>query len=216
VKPATTRLVITPAEYDSVEEKTLVRDSYTTWKVGKGLPGSTGETRLSDTGEILCLVRVPAEYATTNRQVLRSPEQREEVAVPAETQTVERQVVDVPAHVERREIPAEYQTVTVTRLRTAETTRSEVVPATYQTIEKKRVISAAHLEWYQIICEVNATPDLVLRVQQALKDRGFYNGPINGELDDDTGAAIVAYQNQNNLAAGQLTIETVNSLGVAQ
>jgi hypothetical protein len=216
VKPATSRLVITPAEYETVTEQVMVRDSYTTWKVGRGLPGSTGETRMSDTGEILCLVRVPAEYATVTKQVLKTAEHREVEQIPAETQTITRQVVDVPAHVEKREIPAEYSTVTLTRIVTPESTREETIPATYKTVEKTRVVSASHLEWYQILCEVNTTSDMIGRVQSALQTRGFYSGPINGLLDDATGVAIVNFQKANNLASGQLTLETVNALGVSR
>jgi len=53
------------------------------------------------------------------------------------------------------------------------------------------------------------------RVQQALKDQGFYYGLVNGEKDADTTAAIRRYQIRNGLQiTGELNEETLRSLGV--
>ena len=56
---------------------------------------------------------------------------------------------------------------------------------------------------------------LVERVQQALKDQGFYYGEISGEMNVNLTAAIRRYQIRNGLqVSGELNSETLQSLGV--
>lgn len=56
---------------------------------------------------------------------------------------------------------------------------------------------------------------LVERVQQALKDQGFYYGEISGEMNANVTAAIRRYQIRNGLqVSGELNSETLHSLGV--
>jgi peptidoglycan hydrolase-like protein with peptidoglycan-binding domain len=56
---------------------------------------------------------------------------------------------------------------------------------------------------------------LVERVQQALKDQGFYYGEITGETNTNLTAAIRRYQIRNGLqVSGELNSETLKSLGI--
>ena len=56
---------------------------------------------------------------------------------------------------------------------------------------------------------------LVERVQQVLKDQGFYYGEISGEMNANLTAAIRRYQIRNGLqVSGELNSETLQSLGV--
>ncbi len=51
--------------------------------------------------------------------------------------------------------------------------------------------------------------------QQTLKDQGFYNGPIDGQKNEQTVAAIRRYQIRNGLAVtGELDVDTQRALGV--
>jgi len=59
------------------------------------------QTKQLNTGEILCLVAVPAQFETVSRQVIVTPATVRRVAVPAQTRTVQRRVVSVPAQVRR-------------------------------------------------------------------------------------------------------------------
>ena len=55
--------------------------------------------------------------------------------------------------------------------------------------------------------------DATAKVQQALKDQGFYYGPVNGEKTPDTSAAIRRYQIRSGLQiTGELNDETLQSL----
>jgi peptidoglycan hydrolase-like protein with peptidoglycan-binding domain len=56
---------------------------------------------------------------------------------------------------------------------------------------------------------------LVERVQQTLKDQGFYYGEITGEMNANLTAAIRRYQIRNGLqVSGELSSETLQSLGI--
>src|SRR4029077_14637709 len=56
---------------------------------------------------------------------------------------------------------------------------------------------------------------LVERVQQALKDQGFYYGEVSGEKNANLTAAIRRYQIRNGLqVSGELNSETLQSLGI--
>jgi peptidoglycan hydrolase-like protein with peptidoglycan-binding domain len=56
---------------------------------------------------------------------------------------------------------------------------------------------------------------LVERVQQALKDQGFYYGEVTGEMNANVTAAIRRYQIRNGLqVSGELNGETLQSLGI--
>lgn len=58
--------------------------------------------------------------------------------------------------------------------------------------------------------------DTVSRVQQALKDQGFYYGDVTGEKNVETMAAIRRYQIRKGLnVTGELDKETLSSLGSA-
>ena len=62
-------------------------------------------------------------------------------------------------------------------------------------------------------------PAFVKKVQQALKDKGVYSGPIDGKYGPLTRDAIRAFQQKNNLtvtADKALDDETIRALGVNQ
>jgi len=63
----------------------------------------------------------------------------------------------------------------------------------------------------------SATPSSedVKKVQQALKDKGYYAGPVDGALGEQTRAAVRKLQKDNDLpATGRLDDETLDRLGV--
>ena len=56
---------------------------------------------------------------------------------------------------------------------------------------------------------------MIERVQQALKDQGFYYGEITGDTNANLAAAIRRYQIRNGLdVSGELNSETIRSLGI--
>ena len=219
VEPARVELKTIPARYETRTERVLVRESYTKWVQGQGIIGQTLEggtvtdIRGTPTGEIMCLIEVPAEYNTVETQVLVSPARTERVQIPAVTRTVTKRVIDTPATTRVVPIPPTYDTVRVRREVAPASERRIPVPATYKTVTKQRKVSEEKLVWREVLCETNTTPDVIRRVQSALRREG-YDVTVDGVLGPSTMRAIEAYQRRENLGTGGLTMATVRSLGV--
>jgi hypothetical protein len=63
----------------------------------------------------------------------------------------------------------------------------------------------------------SVTPDqVVVNIQVALRDQGYYAGPIDGEMGPQTRAALAAFQADNGLAVTSAVDQpTLETLGVA-
>ncbi len=210
VKEASSKLIEEPAVYETEYEKVLVRDAYTTWKKGRGPIEKIDDA----TGEIMCLVEVPAEYKNVAKRVLVKPAGVRKVAIPAEYKVVRKRVVVESAKTATEVVPAEYKTIRVRKMVKDASEQQFDIPAEYRTIKERQLVSEGELEWRPILCETNTTKDVVKRLQVALKDDGFDPGPIDGIVGRQTMAAVKAYQRKNGLAVGQLTLETLKKLGV--
>ncbi len=123
VSEPTEKVVTVPAQYKTVTEKVLVKPAYTTWKVSECSGGACQveqfervrgvKERLDRaTGEVMCLVEVPAQYRTVTKRVMVSPPTTKRVAVPAEYKTVTVRKMVQPPQERTVEIPAQYKTVT--------------------------------------------------------------------------------------------------------
>jgi hypothetical protein len=187
VKDASTRLEEVPAQYEWVEEKILIREAHTEWKKGRGLIEKVDDT----TGEIMCLVEVPAEYKTVKKRVMKSGPSTRTVEVPAVYETVKVKRLVKPAEEKRIQIPAEYSEVT-----------------------KWRKTSEGHMAWKPVLCETNMTRTSISKIQVALRDSGHNPGPIDGIIGPQTSAAIRSFQKAKGLSVGGLTYETIEKLGV--
>lgn len=120
VIPASKQVVEIPAEYEYVEEKVLVEEAKTVWKKGQ----NPAQKLSGSTGEIMCLVKVPAKYKTIKKLVVKSP-----------------------AKTEIQEVPAEVKTLAVQKLLAEPTVKTTLVPAVHKTIEKKVPDTAASFMW---------------------------------------------------------------------
>ncbi|HIC66042.1 MAG TPA: hypothetical protein EYO87_08600, partial [Paracoccus sp.] len=120
VIPAVKQVVEIPAEYEYVEEKILVEEAKTVWKKGQ----NPAQKISGATGDIMCLVNVPAKYKSIKKLVVKSP-----------------------ARTEVQEIPAEIQTLAIQKVVQPATVQYTPVPATYITIEKKVPDTAASFMW---------------------------------------------------------------------
>lgn len=222
VEPEREEKVVVPANYETYTEQVLVRDAYTTWKPGAGLYGRvTNEngvipngTDAVATGELLCMVQVPAQYDTVTRTRLVSAETTDVRVIPAVTRSVTKQVVVTPAQVIEETVPAVYDTVTVQKLVTAATEERIEIPATYKTVEKRVITGGGGLEWREVLCDTNTTSSKIREIQTALTAAGF-NAPADGQFGPATLTAMEAYQRSNGLPVGYLTVSTAERLGVS-
>lgn len=210
VKEASVELVTDPPVYATEQEQVLVKPAYTTWKKGRGPIEKIDEA----TGEIMCLVTVPAEYKTVTRQVLQTPATARQISIPAEYKTVRKRVMIAPPKTRTVAIPAEFQTVRVNKLVTPAREQRIAIPAEYQSVTKRQMVEDGRMEWQSILCETNVNEDVVTRLQRALQTNGHSPGPIDGVIGRQTMAAVTAYQRERGLPSGQLTMETLKALDV--
>lgn len=123
VREASTKLVNVPAEYGVQTEQVIDKPAHTVWKKGTGPIQRIDEA----TGEIMCLVDVPARYKTISRRVL---------VTPATTRTVE--------------IPAEYKTVKVRQQVAAASEQRTPIQAVYSDVNRKIVDQDGRFVWHEI------------------------------------------------------------------
>ena len=215
VKPAVTRKKPVPAVFDKVEETILIEPARTEWRLGSEIETSGSvalasasqtierfgdfkvlDTRIESTGELMCLVEIPAKYETITKEVLVSaattvievvepavtetvtktvlvtPATTREVLIPAEYDTIEVTRLVEPAREEPKTIPAEYRTVSVTEL--VEPAREEpvTIPAEYETVTSTRQVREETFDWRPVLCKVNMTRENVSALQIALNETG--------------------------------------------
>ncbi len=180
-------LEVVPAKYEWIEEQVLVREAHTEWKKGHGLVEKIDDV----TGDIICLVEIPAQYKTVKKKILVEPATVTEVV-----------------------IPAEYTTIKVRTLVSPPQTSSILVPAEYQAVTRTIKASEGKMEWKRVLCETNLNSDVVFKIQQALSTAGHDPGQIDGAFGPRTHDAIKSYQEEQELATGGLTYETIRSLGI--
>lgn len=155
VKEASKKIVAVPATYDYVEEKILVEAEKTIWKKGSGLIEKVDNT----TGEIMCLVTVPAVYKTVRKKIVKTP---------ATTKIIE--------------VPAVYKTIEVNKVLTIAAIQKTPVNEVYNTISKTEKVADAKFQWKRVgekikgikytghqVCLVS-TPDVYKTIHRKVVD----------------------------------------------
>ena len=130
VKPAGKEIVEVPAVYSEVKEEVLVEAEKTVWKKGQ----NPAQKLSGATGEIMCLVKIPAKYKTITKRVLQTPATTKLVDIPAETKVIE--VQKLVSDTQVKNIP---------------------MPALYETIEKTQLENDAKFSWHNAKEDVDAT-----------------------------------------------------------
>lgn len=182
--------------------------------------------RVIDTKATFEIRDVPAQFETVEEQVLIREGTTvyksipavyktvaEEVEIePGLTKTVMKQVLVEPAQVFEDYIEPEYETVEVQRLVAPARQERVEIPATYKTVER-RVAKGGQAEWVPILCESNASPQKISQIQTALNDAG-HPLVVDGKFGPKTFAAMKAFQAEQGLPVGVLTLSTIERLGV--
>ncbi|MEM7256941.1 MAG: peptidoglycan-binding domain-containing protein [Pseudomonadota bacterium] len=210
VKPATTRLQQVAAVYGTETTRVLEKPAHTVWKKG------TGPIQKIDaqSGEIMCLVEIPASYKTIQKRVLKTPATTKTINIPAEYKTVEKRVVATPATTRKITVPAQYKTISTTEVASAAQERRIKIPARYQDVTSQKLVSEGSMQWREILCETNMTSSRIMGIQKALKAAGYNPGNIDGNIGADTMRAVNAYQRAKGLPVDKyLNMATVRALG---
>jgi len=123
VKPASKKTITVPATYGFTEEKVLVEKEKTVWKKG------TNPAQKLDgaTGEIMCLVKVPAKYKTIRKKIVKTPATTKIVEIPAASKTIR-----------VKKLVAEAKTETIT------------IPEVKTTVQKKVLDTKPEFSWVKV------------------------------------------------------------------
>jgi len=188
ISAAKTEKITIPEVKSSIQKKVLDTKSSFSWiKVGDDV-----ERGLGYTGHEICLV-----------------------ASKAKSQKITKTVLDVPASTKEIIIDPTYKVVKVKKLVEKAQEIKTPIEAVYKTIQKTEKTSNAFQSWKRILCQTNMNQDVILKIQNALKDKGYNPGKIDGVLGRDTRVALDKYQRDNSLATGGITYETLKALSVA-
>jgi hypothetical protein len=187
------------AQFKEVEKKILVRPAYHKIEV------------------------IPAKYETKQEKIIIAPARAVwtykngiycKVEVPAEYVTIERKVLVQPPQCKRVLVPAEYKVIKVKELVKDASCNKKPLPPKYDVVKKTFMVKGPEVIWDAVLCDINLKPEQIKEIQAKLQELGYYHGPINGQLDEATMAAVVKFQVDNNLPAGNISIETLEKMGL--
>lgn len=169
----------------------------------------TDRVQVSEEQQVLDRI-IPAQYRVETEQILVKPARQYWKAGHGPITKKDEVTGEIMCLVEE---PAEYKTIEKRILVEPEKPQYKTVPAQFETVTTKEVVQGERWEWRRILCETNMGSDSILRIQQALRAKG-YNLVIDGRLGDETLKALSDYQTKNGLATRGITYETLESLGV--
>ncbi len=155
---------------------------------------------------------IPAQYEVRQEKILVSPGRQYWKAGRGPVEQVNQLTGEIMCLIEE---PPVYQTIEKRILVAPEMPEYKTQPAAFETITRSRVVQPERTEWRRILCETNVTPDVVTNIQQALLNRGYNVGAVDGQFNKQTLGAINQYQVNNGLATRGITHETLSSLGVS-
>ena len=107
------------------------------------------------------------------------------------------------------EVPASFERISIVT-DTSSTDEYQILD-----FEKKRLSKAGgYTEWREVVCEKYKTVNFMESVQNALIDRGYYGGSVNGIMNAASKDALIKFQKDNGFPVGQLDVESLTALGV--
>ena len=114
--------------------------------------------------------------------------------------------------------PAVIETVTEQVIVQPATVRSDgsvETPAIFRTVTRQAILRERREVEFETPCQDVLTPQFIASVQRALVARGYYRGPITGQIDRATSAAIGQFQTaEGDVATDLLTLRTARTLGL--
>lgn len=210
VKPAFQKLEAVPAQFDVVSEQVIDKPAHVVWERGRGLIEKVNFA----TGEIVCLKEIPATYKTVTKRILKNPATTRTIEVPAEYKIVKKRLMKTPPIAKPVEIPEETTVQNVLQKVEPATVKRTPIPEEFQTFTKRIRVSEEKMAWKPVLCETNTTPQVLRQLQHSLKEKGFNPGPIDGTIGASTMKAILAFQKDQGLSIGGLTMDTFRALKV--
>lgn len=88
-------------------------------------------------------------------------------------------------------------------------------PALYETRTRQVIVEDRKEQQFDALCEAELTPAFITDLQRALGARGFYNGPVSGDMNWRTRRAIRLYQLDQGIDSAILSRRTAEALGLS-
>lgn len=211
VKPEIPRFVVVPAKYEQREATLVVEEARTVLE-----PCRTAGTRYAaGTGAMaFCAREIPAREEVVTVEVLVEPETTRVEYEPAEYETVTRWVVDQPARVIEVMTEAEESSIAVREVVQPERTAQRVEPAVKRDVDITRFDGEPQIVARRALCDHDITKDFIGDLQRVLVAQGYEVGKVDGLLGKRTLEALTRFQVEHGLAAGALTYESLEELGI--
>ncbi len=87
-------------------------------------------------------------------------------------------------------------------------------PPVYKTETRQEIVRARVDNWFETPCPDVLTVEFNSTLQRALQARGYYSGPITGEMDAATRQAVRRYQARQGPNSEVLSLTTARALGL--
>jgi hypothetical protein len=87
-------------------------------------------------------------------------------------------------------------------------------PALFKTETTQEIVTPRRETWFETPCPAQLTPELIASLQRALAARGAFHGPVTGEMDSRTRAAVRRYQAPQGVDSGVLSLAAARKLGL--
>lgn len=197
-----------PATYRTETKRIKIKDATTRWNPDCPAVASASQTDIP----AHCLLEVPAEYTEITREVVDLPARTVKKIIPAKTVTVTRKILLEPAQVVRKEIPAVYETIKLTRVDEPAKLVTSRTEARTQNLPIHKKVRPERVLQMPALCEDHLLQEDIVQLQQRLQQHGYYQGATDGELGSITRTALTRYQEDNQLASGAITLETLQKL----
>ena len=207
---ATTKIVNIPAVSKTIKVKKLVAAAKTE-KITIPEVKSTIQKTVLDSKPVFSWIKVGD---SVDRGLNYTGHRICLVASPAKTQKITKSVLNTPASTQEISIEPTYKTIKVKKLVSKAKEVKIPIEAVYKMVNKTEKIAASHQSWERILCQTNMNQNVVLKIQNALKAKGYNPGKIDGVLGRDTRLALDKYQRDNSLSTGGITYETLKALNV--
>ena len=117
----------------------------------------------------------------------------------------------------RMTTPAVFETVTEQILVQPATWNTDGTPASppiYRTETRQSILRERVDSWFERPCDAVMTEEFVASLQRALAARGAYVGPITGMMDARTQAAVRAFQREDGIDSGMISLAAARRLGL--
>lgn len=237
VRPGYEKIIVTQPQFRRIREEIVVDErpnvrksrtrwvtvERTRWVYPDQVPeGARVIAKSSGDGKVLIVekARIRSTYTppairkkVITRKELAVPQRTRKVVVPPKVANVTRTVVDTPGRVEVVTDPPKYETIRRRELVAPEVTVVEHHEAAQEKVPYDVPVAPAKAVWAEVLCENPTTTGTMRAVQERLFELGYFDGPIDGSGSARFRDAYTAFQEDNKLATGGLTMETVAKLG---